>query len=296
MIGVSNPRRWVWAVLLGVSTVTMVVLAGCGKKEAVDPYAYDSLRRITRGDTLSAGFLFEIDAPTFEYVRGNTAIIRDGNLLEFLVGEDLEHNYQNLAGTLLGVQKTFEPQPTHLVIKRIRRNGVIEADSLAVPEHYTLPNLMRAGGVDLETPGGPLPELGWKTRELKTARATFLPENEGEDLRPIQTGIEKFVYVPRHDLADSVRANPSAEDYAWYAVFEKSSVEIVDVLPGADWMLHMMLDKDLPLIGSFSLVSLEDEYLKRKILHDELGHVVGTLRINWFKFGNTFVRGSDDDS
>ncbi len=133
MFGVSSPRRWVSTLLLGLLAVTLFGMIGCGEKEEVDPYVYDSLRRITRGDTLSTDFLFEIEAPEFDYVKGNTAIIRDGNLLEFLVGEDLENNYRNLSGTLLGVRKTFTPQPTHLVIKRIKRNSVIEADSLATP-------------------------------------------------------------------------------------------------------------------------------------------------------------------
>ncbi len=292
MFGVSSARRWVSTLLLALLAVTLVGMIGCGEKEAVDPYVYDSLRRITRGDTLSTNFLFEIDAPEFEYVRGNTAIIRDGNLLEFLVGEDLENNYKNLAGTMLGVRKSFSPQPTHYVIQRIKRNGIVEADSLPAPQNYVLPILLRAGAVDLETPGAPLPDLGWKTKHIKTARATFLPEEEGDDLRPIQTGIENFVYEVRHGSSDSVKANPSAEDYAWYAVFPESTVEIVDVSEGADWMLHMMLDKDLPLIGSFSLLVLEDEYQKRKIEHDGIGRVVGELKINWFKFGNTFVEGS----
>jgi hypothetical protein len=278
--------------LLGLLAVALVGMIGCGEKEAVDPYVYDSLRRITRGDTLSTGFLFEIDAPEFEYVRGSAAIVRDGNLLEFLVGEDLENNYRNLSGTMLGVKKSFSPQPTHLVIKRIKRNGVIEADSLRTPKNYVLPTLLRAGAVDLETPGAPLPELGWKTKDIKTARATFLPEEEGDDLKPVQSGIENFVYAPRHDLDEVAQANPSDEDYAWYAIFPESTVEIVDVSPGADWMLHMMLDKDLPLIGSFSLVSLVDEYTERKIEHEGLGRVVGAMKINWFKFGNTFVEGS----
>ncbi|MEN8006940.1 MAG: hypothetical protein ABFS42_07985 [Candidatus Krumholzibacteriota bacterium] len=295
MFGVSSARRWVSVMLLGLLAVSIIGLTGCGKKEEVDPYVYDSLRRVTRGDTLSTDFLFEIDAPEFEYVRGNTAIVRDGNLLEFLVGEDLEHNYRNLAGTLLGVRKTFSPSPTHLVIQRIKRNGVIEADSLAVPANYTMPNLLRAGAVDLETPGAPLPELGWKTKDLKEAGSTFLPEEEDGDLKPIQTGIESFVYVPRHDLADSVKANPAAEDFAWYAVFPESAVEITELTDGADWMLHLLKDKDLPLIGSFSMLTLEDEYTKRKIEHEGLGHVVGTLKINWFKYGNTFVEGSERD-
>jgi hypothetical protein len=194
------------------------------------------------------------------------------------------------------VRKTFSPAPTHYVIQRIKRNGVIEADSLAVPSSYTIPVLLRAGAIDLETPGAPLPDLGWKTKDLNEARATFLPEEEGDDLKPIQTGIENFVYVPRHDLADSVKANPSAEDYAWYAVFPESAVEITELTVGADWMLHLLVDKDLPLIGSFSMLTLVDEYTLRKIEHEGLGHVVGTMKINWFKFGNTFVEGSVRDN
>jgi hypothetical protein len=295
MFGVSSPRRWVCALLLIMLVVTSIGLTGCGKKEEVDPYVYDTLRRVTRGDTLSVDFLFEIEAPDFEYVRGNTAIVRDGNLLEFLVAEDLENNYQDLSGALLGVRKRFDPAPTHFVIQRIKRNGVVEADSLAWPESYTLPRLLRAGAVDLETPGAPLPDLGWKRKDVDEARATFLPENEGDAYKPVQTGIENFVYMPRHDLADSVRMNPSDEDFGWYAVFENSSVEIVELTDGADWMMHLLLDKDLPLIGSFSMVSLEEEYSVRKIEHEGLGHMVGTMKINWFKYANTFVEGSIDE-
>jgi hypothetical protein len=295
MFGVSSLRRSVSALLLGLLVVALFGMIGCGKKEVVDPYVYDSLRRITRGDTLSTGFLFEIDAPEFDYVHGNTAIVRDGNLLEFVVGEDLENNYRNLKGTLLGVRKSFSPQPTHLVIKRIKRNGVVEADSLPTPKSFVLPTLLRAGAVDLETPGAPLPELGWSSKAIKEATATFLPEKAGDALKPVQTGVEKFVYVPRHDLSDEAKANPAPADYAWYAVFPESALQITKLTPGAEWMLHMMLAKDLPLVGSFSLLTLDDNYTARKVEHEGLGHVVGSMKINWFKFGNTFVEGSKSD-
>ncbi len=295
MFGVSSPRRWVFAMLLGLLTITLIGLAGCSKDEVVDPYVYDSLRRITRGDTLSVNFLFEIDAPEFEYVSGNTAIVRDGNLLEFLVAEDLENNYRNLAGTLLGVRKSFSPSPTHYVIQRIKRDGVIQADSLATPTSYTLPKLLRAGAVDLKTPGAALPDVGWKRKDVEEARSTFLPENEEDPLNPIQTVIEKFVHVPRHDLDEEKMLNPGPEDYAWYAVFENSAFEMVDILPGAEWMLYLLLDKDLPLIGCFSVASIEDEYSLRKVEHEGLGHVVGTFKINWFKYANTYVKATESD-
>lgn len=292
MFAVSSLRRLFSVLVLGLLTMTILSLTGCGEKEVVDPYVYDSVRRIMDGDTLSPGFLFEIDTPEIEYARGNTAMIRNGNLLNFLIYEDVENDARDLQGALLGVVKTFSPQPTHLVVQRIKRDGIVVRDSIPRPSSYVLPQLLRAGAVDLETPGAPLPEIGWKTRDIKDAAATFLPENEDDPLRPIQTGVEKFVYVPRHDLDEEAMANPSPEQYAWYAVFPEAALEIVDVTPGAEWMLHMMVEKDLPLIGSFSLKSLDDEYQTRKIEHEGLGHVVGTVKINWFKFGNTFVRGS----
>jgi len=289
MFGVSSQRRWVFALLLSVMLVSFIGLAGCGNKEEVDPYVYDSLRRITRGDTLSTGFLFEIDAPELEYVKGDVAIIRNGNLLEFLVGEDLEHNYANLSGTLLGVRKTFTPQPTHLVIQRVKRNGVVEADSIPSPKGYLLPRLLRAGAISQDLPGAPLPKIGWKAADMKEAVATYLPENEGDAMKTIKSAFANFVYVPRIGLADSVAANPGPEDYAWYAIGDECSLEIVELTKGGEFMLELLLAKDLPLIGAFTVTELEDEYKVRKIEHEGLGHVAGKMRVNWFQYANTYV-------
>jgi len=294
MFGATSPRRPVTILLLVVLAATLVGLAGCGKKEIADPYVYDSLRRVTRGDTLSVKFRFEIDAPAFEYVRGNTAIIRDGNLLEFLVAEDLESNYQRLAGTLLGVRKTFTPQPTHLVLERIKRNGVVEADTTTLrrPAHYTLPRLLRASAIDQNVPGAPLPEIGFKQGEIDEARSTFLPEKEGDALKTVKSAFANFAYRPRHDLAAG--AAPSPEDYAWYLIGDTSSLEVMELTEGAEWMLHLLKDKDLPVIGAFSLLSLEPEWTKRRVEHPGLGHVVGKVRIDWFQYANTFVEGYEN--
>ena len=296
MFAVSSPRRWVSVLVLGLlSGLTLFSLIGCGGKEEVDPYVYDSVRRIMDGDTLSVGFLFEIDAPEFDYVKGDVALIRNGNLLNFLVGQDLEHNYRNLAGTLLGVRKTFSPQPTHLTLQRIKRGGVIEADSLAAPTGYVLPRLLRPGAINLELGGVALPDIGWKRKDIDEARAQFLPQEEGDDEIEFQTAIADFVHVPRHDLELEEGVEPGEKDYAWYAVFENASVEFVNLTPGAEWVLEMFLEKDLPLIGAFTVKSLEEEYSKRKIEHEVLGHVVGTVQINWFKYANTYVEGSSPE-
>ncbi len=291
MFAVSSTRRGVLALMLALMAVTIVGLAGCSKEEVVDPYVYDSLRRITRGDTLSVDFRFEIDAPEVEYIKGDVAIIRDGNLLEFLVGEDLEQNYPNMAGTLLGVKKTFTPQPTHLVIERIKRGGVVEADSIPRPVGYVLPKLLRAGAISQDLPGAPLPEIGWKSKDHKEAVSTYLPENEGDAFKTIKSAFLNFTHRPRVGLPDSVAANPSEKDFAWYAIGDEMSLEMVDLTPGAVFMLELLLEKDLPLIGAFTVVSLEDEYQKRKIVHEGLGHVLGEIRVEWFQYANTYVQG-----
>ncbi len=271
--------------------ITIFSLAGCSKEEVVDPYVYTSLRSVTRGDTLSDLFNFEIEAPELEYVKGDVAIVRDGNLLEFLVGQDLENNYANMAGTLLGVKKTFTPQPTHLVIERIKRNGTVEQDSIPRPTGYTLPKLLRSGAISQELAGAPLPEMGWKIKDFKEAESTYLPEKEGDDLRTVKSAYLNFVHRPRVGLPDSVAANPSAEDYAWYAIGDETSMELVDLTDGAVFMMELLQDQDLPLIGAFTVVSLDGEYQNRKIDHEGLGHLMGSMRMEWFQYANTYVQG-----
>jgi hypothetical protein len=295
MFAVSSTRRWVFASMLALMALTFVGLAGCSKEEVVDPYVYDSLRRITRGDTLSVGFTFEIDAPELEYVKGDVAIVRDGNLLEFLVGDDLEHNYANMSETLLGVKKTFTPQPTHLVIERIKRNGVVEQDSIPHPTGYVLPKLLRSGAISQELSGAPLPEMGWKVKDFNEAVSIYMPENEGDPFKTIKSAYLNFAHRPRAGLPDSVAANPSEDDFAWYAIGDETSMELVDLAPGSVFMLELLLEQDMPLIGAFTVVSMEGEYKTRKVVHEGLGHVLGTMRVEWFQYANTYVQGYKEE-
>ncbi|HOX26793.1 MAG TPA: hypothetical protein PLL30_06390 [Candidatus Krumholzibacteria bacterium] len=285
-------RRWAsWVVIGSLAILLLAGVYGCGKDEVVDPYMYASLNAIMKGavkDTVSRNFAFEIDAPEFDYVRGQVGIVRDGNRLYYFVARDLENLYPRLAGTLLGVKQTFSPQPTHLVLERIKRGGVVEQDSMAGPEPYVLPKLLRAGAVDIREPGKNLGEANWKDEKTLSS---LLPEEEGDALLRFQTGIDKLVWVPRHDLPDSERNNPSDKDMAFYAVLPTGTFQIVDLAPGADYMLHLLISRDLPLVGSVTPVSWVDDRLARRQEYPVIGHVVGTLRINWFKYANTFVEG-----
>ncbi|MEZ4388618.1 MAG: hypothetical protein R3D98_13825 [Candidatus Krumholzibacteriia bacterium] len=297
-------RCWTSLFVLSLASLVLVGLLGCGEEVVVDPYQYASLNAIMKGtvkDTIHTKyenakgemveyglFDFEIDAPEFDYVEGDIGIVRDGNQLYFFVARDLETLAPRLAGTLLGVKQTFSPQPTHLVLERIKRNGVIEADSLKAPQGYVLPKLLRAGAVDLTEPGNDMTPASWKDRKTLTI---LLPENEGDPLLRFQTGFDRLVKVPRHDLTEEERANPNEDNMAYYVVLPMGSWQIVDLAPGAHYMLDLLIAKDLPLLGSVSPASWVEDYAARKEEHEVIGHVVGTLRLNWFKYANAFVEG-----
>ncbi len=280
----SSLRRASILVLLAVASLTLAGLVGCGGKKDVDPYVYTTMSRVMDGDTTSTNFLFEIDAPVLDYAEGDIAMVKSGNRIEFLVGPDLENNYRNYAGSLLGVQKRFSPT-SHMFLMRVKQGEIITpVDSL---ETYQLPAIFEATQNQLQTPGKALPDLSWKK---KTEIEGLLPENEGDPLISVQSGISNFVYAPRHDLEGEAAENPGENDYAWYAVFPNATFEIVDLHPGAPFMLRLLKAKNLPLVGSFSLTEFYDKYTVRSKTHGDLGHVVGKMKINWFRFANTFVR------
>ena len=285
----SSLRRATYPLLLAFVAAAFIGLAGCGGDEVVDPYVYTTLERVMAGDTLSADFLFEIDAPTLEYAKGDVGIIRKGNQLHFLVGPDIENNFGNYAGSVLGVAKRFTAvnSTTHLFIKRYRKGEMITpVDSIGT---YVLPGVRTISQNELETPGAPLPDLDWQ-RPSKIEE--FLPENDGDSLIKVQSIVENLVYMPRHDLTEEQQANPAATDYSWYAVFPKSTFRIVNLDEGAPYMLELLKAQNLPLVGSFSLASIEDRRTERRKTHGDLGHVCGTMKINWFRYANTYIVGN----
>jgi hypothetical protein len=294
MSAVNSSRRWASILMLGVlAGLTVTGLVGCGGEEEVDPYVYASLRAVTRGDTLSDNFLFEIDTPQFEFVRGNTGIVRDGNLLEFVVGTDLEQNYRSYNGALLGVQKFFSPV-TYLMIKRVKRAGVVTpVDSCT---SYVVPRILRGAAVDLELPGAPLPDLVYNK---KTEIEGYLPEEDDSgNLTPkqVQSAFQSIVYRPRHDAPDSVQMNPTEEAMVWYAVGAESAFELVDLTPGAEYMLHLLVEKDLPLVGAFEMTEMTESWPERRATYEGFGeepvHVLGNLRVVWFRYANAYVAGN----
>ncbi|MBU8923129.1 MAG: hypothetical protein KOO63_15025 [Bacteroidales bacterium] len=87
------------------------VFAGCGGK-VEENYQMVTLREAGHAGITSPGYKFGIDSPEFIAVKGNIGMVREGNLIEFFTGEDLENKVKMVEGKkfVAGVIKSFTPR------------------------------------------------------------------------------------------------------------------------------------------------------------------------------------------
>ena len=177
-------------VLLVAALAPAILVVGCGDKEAVDPYVYGTLDQVTRGHLQSEQFLFEIEAPEFVFIDGNTGIVRVENRLEVIVADDLENQVANWEGKIVGVQKFYSPY-VWLMAKRLKTpegEGFVTTDLDSVPDPV-LPRFLTNVKLD-EVTGFNLGTLRWNQKskiddmfEAKVSIAgtvLYLPDHEAE--------------------------------------------------------------------------------------------------------------------
>ena len=91
----------------------MALLAGCSSEQAqVDPYAEGTLTQLTRGPVIvSKGFRYKLRNPQIIEAEGHLALIREGNVVEFLVGRSIADRIEGMDRTNIefNVVKNFSP-------------------------------------------------------------------------------------------------------------------------------------------------------------------------------------------
>jgi len=108
------------------------VFTGCGGS-LDETYQMVTLREASHTSITSPGFKFGFDTPKFIAVHGNVGLVRDGNLIEFFTGEDLENKVKMVEGRkyVAGVRKIFSPR-VHFAIDFFVAGG----DTIKVGEPY----------------------------------------------------------------------------------------------------------------------------------------------------------------
>jgi hypothetical protein len=267
---------------LALLLLVALVAAGCASnkktKEVKDPYLHATLRAVTRGTVLSKGFLFEIDAPEFVYAHGNTALIRDKNLLEVLVLPDAENRAPTLAGKKLGVQKAFSPF-VYLIAKQIR-DGTTVTPLDSVPDPV-LPKVLNEKELNLEIPGFDLKKLTWDT-DSKT-----LLDRVDSQFQTVARAVQRpDVEPPDSTVAAAQTAPPGEPRLAWFltsAAASESAFKVANVTPELDWVLHLLQAENLPLIGAMTLTDPLPVKMRQKT------KVVGHVQIGWVKYANRYL-------
>ena len=92
------------------------ILASCqGKVE--ETYVLTSLKNATSGAVLSIGFKYSFDSPNVIGVAKNAALVREGNEIEFFLGDGLEAKLKGVEGKKfsLGARKYFTPYIHYIV-------------------------------------------------------------------------------------------------------------------------------------------------------------------------------------
>jgi len=271
-------------VLSVLVAATLGGLSGCAKKKAVDPFIPATYQAVALGDTLKDYRQFYVPLPKFDFVRGNAGMVKIGKSLTFMVGKDLEQNYKGWSGSLIGVQRMTQPAPYLLVRKIKSATGIAPVDS--VPS-YGVPRLIPITQAMMLEPGANLEKLNWAD-DMGLQEYTARP---GQPPIRMQSQVEKFVHLPLHTLTAAQQRAATPYDYVWYVVLPNATFQVVALNSGADWMMSYLQSQNKPLYGSFSIVSLDPSYEGKQVEYPQLGHVVGKMTINWFKFGQSAVKG-----
>ena len=152
-----------------ISTVLTTVLiaglvAGCGGK-LEENYQMVTIRQAGHDQIASPGFKFGFDTPNFIAAHGDIALVREGNIIEFFSGRDIENKLKQVEGRkfTVGARKMFSPI-THFSVDFFVAGG----DTIEVGEPYgvTFPPIIR-GFDEGEFEEIDISTLGPNTNDLK---------------------------------------------------------------------------------------------------------------------------------
>jgi hypothetical protein len=122
-----------------ISTVLATVLvagliAGCGGK-LEETYQMVTIREAGHSAITSPGFKFGFDSPDFIAAHGDLALVREGNIIEFFTGMDIENKIKQVEGRkfVVGARKMFSPI-THFTVDFLVAGG----DTIEVGEPYAV--------------------------------------------------------------------------------------------------------------------------------------------------------------
>ncbi len=184
------------------------VLAGCGGKHE-ENYIMTTVREASRGDLISPGFKYAFEAPNVVAAHSNMALVREGNLIEFFTGVDIENKLERVKGKrfTIAARKLYTPR-IHFTVDFLLAGG----DTIKVGEPYEVvfPALLKS--IEVENfKEVDLSSLGPSTLALKPIYNTkFLLKNANVGWEEVEwMGETQKVFTLNLDNVRFIVDNPS---------------------------------------------------------------------------------------
>ena len=233
------------------------VLAGCGGG-LDDDYMEVTLRAASRERLYSQEFRFSFINPDIISAHRDIAIIREGNLLEYLTGENLEEKLKEVEGRnyTIGVRKLFTPF-IHFVVDWLEVGG----RTIKVKQVY-----------DVQFPIliGEYSDEGFEDVELSRLNTHRLR------LKPIvgtkfkvHKGIVKYEQIPIDG------------ELVWYFTLHLKNVRFLISDPDDDMVLLLkaLINEDLYFEGGVSYGKIPSKPFRR------ITNSGGWIKLDFFQFG-----------
>ena len=247
---------------LTTAAAVLTMLSACGGAKKGDPYPTVTLRRITRGEPVaSVGFRYKLVNPEIEVLNRNLGLVREGNLVEFITGRNLEERLGERTGQNfeLAVAKEFSP----FVHFRVERIYTAKDTTFLTPGTVVLPRVADAATFAVDA------YERINVDEILYNRTDVLRGLEKRKLRLVASISEEQGNAGRYFLLHGANA----------------SLRVAVATEGIGLILRLLAEKGYPFEGGVMMTETEEQGSRMN------SKIAGTVEVEYVKYGRRVVSG-----
>lgn len=235
------------------------ILASCGGGPETETYPRTSVRTLTRGrPPASAGFRYALVNPSIESLYRNVGLVRDGNVVEFITGRNLE---EKLAGRSGGVELFVVKEFSPFVHFRVERVYAAQDTAFLTPGAVFLPRVIDANAFSM-TP--------YERADIDDAFADRTGALRGLENRKIRFSCRI--------------TEERGEGGAHFVLHGRSArLRVAAVQDGIGVVLRLLAEKGYPFEGGVVVTATEEAGSR------STSGVAGTVEVEWVKYGRRVV-------
>ena len=247
---------------LAAIAAVLSIVAACGGGQKSDTYPRVSLRAVTRGKPVaSVGFRYKLVNPSVDALYRNLGLVREGNIVEFIAGRNLEEKLGGTSGggVELAVVKEFSP----FVYFRVERVYTASDTTYLTPGTVFLPKVVDAAAFNMSP--------------YERIDVDEVYSNRTDALRALENRKARFSCPITEERDDG---GPHFVLHGRNAKFRVAAVS-----DGIGVVLRLLADKGYLFEGGVVMTGTEDPETRSN------SGIVGTVEVDWVRYGRRIVSG-----